>query len=113
MMNNNKSMNIHMGVLIDQLVCDDIALRQRARKSPVDIGKPAVPYLSRELQESPSDTLRWEAVNALNEIDDPKSIPALVAALTDSDTDTAWLRRLIPIRFLFFLAPSSAHPPSP
>lgn len=67
--------------LMDMLASKDGMTRQKARKSLVALGKPAVSSLVRALQKSESDQLRWEAAKALGAIGDPRSIPRLVKAL--------------------------------
>ena len=65
--------------------------RQKARKSLVTLGKPAVPILIRVLQNSKLNHLRWEAAKSLGAIGDVRAIPSLVKALEDSDIDVVWL----------------------
>ncbi len=65
--------------------------RRKARESLVALGKPAVPSLTRALQNSRLDHLRWEAAKTLGAIGDARAIPSLVKALEDSDPDVAWL----------------------
>jgi HEAT repeat protein len=67
------------------------ATRMKARKSLVALGKPAVPSLTRTLQNSKEDHVRWEAAKTLGAIGDVRSIPALVSALEDSDQGVVWL----------------------
>ena len=66
-------------------------MRTKARKSLVIIGKQAVSSLSLVLENSKIYKARWEAAKALSEIRDIKSIPVLVKALEDPETDVAWL----------------------
>ena len=77
--------------LIDILASEDGANRQSARNSLVAMGKPAVLFLTRALQNSESDQVRWEAAKALRAIGDTRAIPRLVNALKDSNPDVAWL----------------------
>jgi HEAT repeat protein len=77
--------------LLDTLESDDGATRQKARTKLVALGKTAVPRLTRALQHSGMNQVRWEAAKALGAIGDPGAIPALVKALEDSDPDVAWL----------------------
>ncbi|MGA7722060.1 MAG: HEAT repeat domain-containing protein [Ignavibacteriaceae bacterium] len=65
--------------------------RQRARKSLVALGKPAVSSLTQALQNSKLDHVRWEAAKTLSAIGDTRAIPSLVKALEDKDQDVAWL----------------------
>jgi HEAT repeat protein len=76
---------------MDMLASKDGATRQRARKSLVALGKPAVSSLTRALQNSKVDHLRWEAVKTLGAIGDTRAIRPLVIALEDSDPDVAWV----------------------
>ncbi len=73
------------------LASKDGMFRQKARESLVALGKPAVPSLIIALQNSTSDQVRWEAAKALGVIGDTRSIPPLVKALSDSNSDVAWL----------------------
>jgi HEAT repeat protein len=66
-------------------------IRQKARKSLVTLGKPAVLSLSEALQNSELDQVRWEAAKTLGAILDTRSVPSLVNALEDKDPDVAWL----------------------
>jgi HEAT repeat protein len=55
------------------------------------MGKRSVAPLSLVLENSKIYKARWEAAKALNEIGDLKSIPTLVKALEDPESDVAWL----------------------
>jgi HEAT repeat protein len=77
--------------LIDMLASKDGMVRQKARKSLVAMGKPAVSLLIKSLQNSNLDHVRWEAAKALGAICDTRAIPTLVKALEDKDHDIAWL----------------------
>ena len=68
--------------------------REKARKSLVTIGKPAVLSLTRALLNPKSEQLRWEAAKTLGSIDDTRAIPSLLKALEDSNHDVAWLAAL-------------------
>jgi len=57
----------------------------------VAMGKPAVSSLTRVLQNSKEDHMRWEAAKTLGAIGDIRSIPSLVKALEDSDQGVVWL----------------------
>jgi hypothetical protein len=65
--------------------------RQKARKSLVAMGKPAVPSLIRALRNSRMDQVGWEAAKALDAIGDARAAPSLVKALEDKDPDVSWL----------------------
>ena len=77
--------------LVNLLENEDVKVRARARKSLVTIGKQAVSPLSLVLENSKVYKARWEAAKALSEINDLKSIPTLVKALEDPESDVAWL----------------------
>lgn len=77
--------------LVILLENEDDKVRTRARKSLVTIGKKAVLPLSLVLENSKIYKARWEAAKALSEISDLKSIPTLVKALEDPESDVAWL----------------------
>jgi HEAT repeat protein len=77
--------------LMGRLAGKDGATRQKARKSLVALGKPAVLSLIQALQNSKVDHVRWEAVKTLNAIGDTRAIPPLVGSLEDSNIDVAWL----------------------
>ncbi len=86
-----KQSGISTQSLVNLLDSEDEKVRIRARKSLVTIGKQAVPPLSLVLENSKIYKARWEAAKALSEINDLKSIPTLVKALEDPETDVAWL----------------------
>ena len=68
--------------LMDALCDRNTLKRQRARLSLVDIGSPAVPYLTEALRDSDSEEcVRWEAAKALSDIGDPAGAPALIDVL--------------------------------
>ncbi len=69
----------------------DDKVRRKARKSLVEIGKPAVSSLMEVLQNSKVYKARWEAAKALGAIGDPEAIPSLVNALQDTESDVVWL----------------------
>jgi HEAT repeat protein len=85
--------------LVNLLEKDDEKVRTRARKSLVIIGKQAVSPLSLILENSKIYKARWEAAKALGEIHDIKSIPILVKALEDPESDVAWLAANALIKF--------------
>jgi HEAT repeat protein len=90
-MSDQKWTGTNLESLMDMLANGDGMIRQKARESLVALGGPAVSSLTQALQNSRSDQVRWEAAKALGEIDDTRSIPTLVKALEDSNSDVAWL----------------------
>jgi HEAT repeat protein len=80
-----------LGPLMAELASEDGSLRKEARAALVALGKPVVSSLAKALRNSGSKQLRWEAAKALGEIGAPRSIPILVKALEDKDSDVAWL----------------------
>ena len=90
-MSKQKLIGTNLESLINLLTSKNASTRMKARKSLVALGKPAVPSLTRTLQNSKEDHVRWEAAKTLGAIGDVRSIPALVSALEDSDQDVVWL----------------------
>jgi HEAT repeat protein len=90
-MSRQQSSGTSLDALINTLASKDGATRQKARKSLVALGAPAVPSLIRVLRNSREDHIRWEAVKSLGAIGDTRAIPPLVKALEDSDPDVAWV----------------------
>ena len=86
-----KQTGISTQSLVNLLESEDEKVRIRSRKSFVTIGKQAVSPLSLVLENSKIHKARLEAAKALNEIGDLKSIPTLVKALEDPESDVAWL----------------------
>jgi hypothetical protein len=76
--------------LMVDLASPDAAVRMKARKALVVIGKPVVPPLIRLLSHR-KPHIRWEAAKALGAIADPLAAFALVNALDDRDSDVRWL----------------------
>jgi hypothetical protein len=79
--------------LMGLLASEDGMTRLKARKALVVLGKQAVPPLVHALQNAKVDQVRWEAAKTLAAIGkngDASSIPALVAALEDSDYGVTW-----------------------
>lgn len=92
-MSQNKITGMDLASLMALLASEDGMLRQKARKSLVVLGKPAVPFLVQSLQNSKVDQVRWEAAKALAAIGDngdTSSIPPLIKALEDSDYGVTW-----------------------
>jgi len=69
----------------------DGLIRQKARIALVEMGDSAVIPLAERLAQSKLDQTRWGAAKALGELADVRSLPALVNALDDTNTDVAWL----------------------
>jgi HEAT repeat protein len=79
-----------INALIADLTCDDVLRCQKARRTLVDMGSPAVaPFI--EALSSPIHWVRWEAAKGLGEIGDPAAIDALVEAIEDLNFDVRWL----------------------
>jgi hypothetical protein len=76
--------------LVADLATPNPAVRTKARKALVALGKPAVPSLIQLLSHR-KPHVRWEAAKALGGIADPLAAPALVNALDDRDGDVRWL----------------------
>lgn len=80
----------NIDALITDLTCDDVLKCQTARRTLVEMGRPAVaPFI--EALASPIHWVRWEAAKGLGEIGDPGAIDALVQALEDLNFDVRWL----------------------
>jgi HEAT repeat protein len=90
-MNEQKETGTNIESLMDLLGNNDGTIRQNAREALVTLGKPAVASLTQALQDSNSDQVRWEAAKALGGINDAGSIPPLVKALEDKNSDVAWV----------------------
>ena len=90
-MSKQKLMGANLESWIGLLASNDGMIRQRARKSLVALGKPAVSPLVQSLRNSKLDQVRWEAAKALGEICDAGSIITLVTALEDGNHDVAWV----------------------
>jgi HEAT repeat protein len=90
-MRKKKLTGTNLTSLMNMLASKDGMIRQKARESLVALGKPAVSSLIKALQNSKSDQVRWEAAKALGGICDTRSIPSLVKALADGNSDVAWL----------------------
>jgi HEAT repeat protein len=90
-MNEQKGTGTNIETLMDMLASKDGVIRQNAREALVALGKPAVSSLIQALQNSRLDQVRWEAAKALGSISDTRSMPSLVKALEDSNSDVAWV----------------------
>jgi HEAT repeat protein len=75
--------------LIKNFKDTDGLARQRARLSLTEYGWEAVPFLIKALS-SQDKNVRWEAVEALGDIQDPSAAMALVRALKDESMDVRW-----------------------
>ncbi len=89
-MNEQKSTSTNLESLMDMLENKDGVIRQKAREALVELGKSAVSSLTRALLNSRQDQVRWEAAKALGGINDARSVPSLVQALEDNNSDVAW-----------------------
>ncbi len=90
-MNNEEKLEESIKLQINLLASKDLKERKKARLILIDKGKKAVPYLIDALKHSEVYKVRWEAAKALGEISDVDSIPILIIALNDSESDVAWL----------------------
>jgi HEAT repeat protein len=90
-MTGQKKSGVNVEYLMGMLASADGMIRMQARKSLVGMGKASVPALIQALQPVQPDQVRWEAAKSLGAIGDVRSIPALVRALEDNDSDVAWL----------------------
>lgn len=93
-MDTQNSTDTDLKSLMEMLENKDGLIRQKARILLVEMGDAAVMPLSEALTHSKLDHTRWGAAKALGEIVDVRSIPALVNALEDTDSDVAWLAGL-------------------
>ncbi len=89
-MNEQKGTSTNLESLMDMLENKDGVIRQKAREALVELGKSAVSSLTRALLNSRQDQVRWEAAKALGGINDTGSVPSLVQALEDNNSDVAW-----------------------
>jgi HEAT repeat protein len=90
-MNEQKGTVTNVESLMDMLANKEGVIRQKAREALVALGKPAVSSLIQALQNSTLDQVRWEAAKTLESISDTGSMPSLVKALEDSNSDVAWV----------------------
>ena len=89
-MTGQKGISTNLESLMDMLENKDGVVRQKAREALVELGKPAVSSLTQTLLNSRQDQVRWEAAKALGGINDTRSVPSLVQALEDNNSDVAW-----------------------
>ena len=78
-----------ISTLINDLHSSDSIKRQRARHALTRIGWDATPALIDVVLNEEGQS-RWEAIEALEQIRDPKAAKALVEALMDDETGTRW-----------------------
>ena len=78
-----------LSTLISALGDDNGLVRQRARLQLEHFGQESIPALLEALK-SPNVHVRWETVQALGEIRDPKTAAELVNMLMDEDTGVRW-----------------------
>jgi HEAT repeat protein len=76
--------------LIQELGDRDVAKRKEARRMLQRMGRKATPALIQAL-EAPKEQVRWEAVQALRCIEDPRAAPALIQAMDDDEPAVRWL----------------------
>ena len=80
--------------LVGLLGSKDGITRTRARDALVDIGRPAVAALVGALMDR-NQTVRWESAKALGQIQDPRSVDALLRRYgTGCSTCAGWPPRL-------------------
>lgn len=90
-MNSNASTDADIASLVGSLADKDGVVRQQAREALVALGENAVTPVVNLLTNSKSEQARWEAAKTLGAIEDERSIPALVKALGDNNTDVGWV----------------------
>jgi HEAT repeat protein len=90
-MNIQDRIGYNLESLMENLENKDGMTRQKARKTLVTMGSPVVDTVTQALQNSTSDQMRWEAAKTLGGIRDASTIPSLVNALQDRDSDVAWV----------------------
>jgi HEAT repeat protein len=79
-----------INALIETFTCDNVMHCQKARRTLVEMGREAVPFLVRELSNK-KHWVRWEATKALSEIGDAAATDGLIRALEDREFDVRWL----------------------
>ncbi|MEJ2208252.1 MAG: HEAT repeat domain-containing protein [Anaerolineae bacterium] len=76
--------------LIQDLGDRDVTTRKDARRMLQRLGRAATPALTEALKD-PKEHVRWEAMQALRCIEDPRAAPALIQAMDDSEPAVRWL----------------------
>jgi len=76
--------------LIEQLSDSNGLRRQEAREALVEIGAPALPYITQAAANNRKRP-RWEAAKALATMAEPSSVPTLTELLDDPESDIRWL----------------------
>lgn len=87
---NNLQKTDRIRPLLDTLCSDNGMERKKARNELVKEGGEVIDYLV-ELLQHRKHTYRWEAVKTLEQIADPKAIPAFLLALEDNESDIRWI----------------------
>lgn len=87
-----ESLDIKIGFLIERFKDPNDTVRYNARVRLIEIGEPAVPFLTKIIKQSQNEEQRLNALWALKRIDKPQDVvPTLAAALLD---DMSWRVRL-------------------
>jgi len=89
-MSDESSQHQVIETLMKDLSHKDATKHRSAREALVEIGRPAVPHLTKALLTG-KDWTRWESAKALGEIGDAEAVPALVEALREKSFDVRWL----------------------
>jgi hypothetical protein len=84
------SENPNIESLMADLTCDNVIRCQKARRTLVSMGPEAVPSLMQALR-SDKTWVRWEALTALSQIDDPQATMAQLDLLDSPDFDLRWI----------------------
>ena len=79
-MSGQKKTGTNIESLMEMLASKDGAIRQKAREALEALGKPAVSSLTQALLNSRLDQVRWEAANALGEINRPDAAITMSSA---------------------------------
>jgi len=87
----NKLDAVKIDQLIEELGSPDGLIRQQARISLVQTGRPVVEPLIEMLENNRTGHIHWEAAKALSQIGSLKSAQAMVELLQDNDLGVRWL----------------------